>query len=258
MKKESSYKIYSNVLSEEKSSFLFKFLIKLIRSYDKNFGKKLNFKGWEDHKFNHELINIRKNNKKLFSAIYDSINESFNFLKVPFENKFIDIASDYLKVPKDNLTITCIQLRMDAPKDKRNVYRWHQDSAYTKLNISSTHGAILWIPLINTNRRNGTLVIKPGSQYSDIYCSERITNKKDLYSEQILVKKNFLNKYKSKHVNVKKNSALATYMGIFHKSGINNSRNIRFTIVVRFANIFKDDFIFRRKLRNINTELSSL
>jgi phage terminase large subunit len=91
MKKESSYKIYSNALSEEKSSFLFKFLIKLIRSYDKNFGKKLNFKGWEDHKFNQELINIRKNNKKLFSAIYDSINESFNFLKVPFENKFIDI-----------------------------------------------------------------------------------------------------------------------------------------------------------------------
>ena len=54
--------------------------------------------------------------------------------------------------------------RIDVPYDKRNVYGWHQDSAYDKLNSIPSNGALVWCPLINTNFRNGTIQLKPGSQ----------------------------------------------------------------------------------------------
>ena len=101
---------------------------------------------------------------------------------------------------------------------------------------------------MDTNEKNGTLMIKPGSQNSSYNCSARV-NKGDRYhSEQILVKKKYLKRYKSVSVNVKKNSALATYCGIFHKSGINSSDHIRFTIIVRYNNQFSKDFSLYRNL----------
>ena len=41
---------------------------------------------------------------------------------------------------------------MDFPNDKRNSYGWHQDNAYDEYNLSSKNGAVLWIPLIKTNK----------------------------------------------------------------------------------------------------------
>ena len=171
---------------------------------------------------------------------------------LPFENKLQKIAAEFLKIDEDKLGVRGVQFRIDVPSDKRNVYGWHQDNAYDNFNTNSKNGVIFWIPLINTSKYNGTLIIKPGSELSSSKCSFVKTKKSKFKSQQILVQNKFLNKYKTKHINVKKRQALLTYSGIFHKSGKNISKNIRFTIIMRYNNVFSKDFIYYRNLKNQN------
>ena len=145
---------------------------------------------------------------------------------------------------------------MDSPNDIKNSYGWHQDSAYDKFNFDSKNGAILWMPLVNTTRKNGTLVIKVGSENSNYNCSKLVKKGTKYKSKQILVDKKYLKKYRSKHVCVNKNNALVTFNGIFHKSGINSSDKFRFCIIVRYGNLFAKDFIFRRNLNQKHLQSS--
>ena len=64
------------------------------------------------------------------------------------------------------------------------------------------------------------------------------------------MKDKFVKKFPSKSVSVKKNCSLATYSGIFHKSGINTSDQIRFAILVRFNNQFSKDFLYFRNRKS--------
>ena len=166
------------------------------------------------------------------------------------ENKLSLIASNFLDIKEKFLSVRNAQLRIDPPKDKRNTYGWHQDNAYYDYNIESKNGAVLWIPLIDTNKKNGTLVVKMGSENSNILCSKKFKNKSEFNSEQILVKPHILNKYLDKHVDMKKNDALVIHGGTFHRSGQNDSKNVRFSIIVRFNKIFSRDFIYFRNQNN--------
>lgn len=245
-----NYKIYKNCLNTDSSRKIFKFVLKTCNFYCPTLFKKKDVykKTWLDKKFIDKMTLFRKKYKKRFSAMYDSVQISNEFQKILFNNNLDLIAEKFLKIKRDNLLVRGMQLRMDFPNDTRNSYSWHQDNAYDRYNLYSKNGVVLWLPLVDTNKQNGTLLIKPGSQNSSYNCSARV-DKGDRYnSEQILVKKKYLRKYKTESVDVKKNSALATYCGIFHKSGENLSNHIRFTIIVRYNNQFSKDFSLFRNL----------
>ena len=246
-----SYKIYKNCINNTNSKKIFNLVVKSCQFYCPSlFHKDENYKKtWLDKKFINKMIDFRKNYRERFSAMYDSIQTSNLFQKLLFLSNLDLIANKFLKVDTDKLMVRHMQLRMDFPNDKRNSYGWHQDNAYDECNLNSKNGAVLWIPLVNTNKKNGTLVVKIGSQNSSFKCSEKVKKGTKFSSEQILVKKKFLKKYKSKSINCSKNSALATYCGIFHKSGNNTSDHIRFTIIIRYNNQFSKDF---KHYRNIN------
>ena len=113
-------------------------------------------------------------------------------------NKLPLLASNFLKIKSDEMMMTS-QFRMDVPHDKRNVYNWHQDSAYYKLNSNPRNGAVLWMPLMNTNVNNGTIVIKPNSHVEEnVYVLKKKLTK--YVSPQLTVPNLFLKKYKSKNV----------------------------------------------------------
>ena len=245
-----SYKIYKNCISQENSKRIFNFVLKSCQFYCPSiFGKKEHYKKtWLDKKFIDKMLKFRKNYKKRFSAMYDSVQVSNQLQKIIFKSNLDMIANKFLDTDCDNLLVRGVQLRMDFPNDERNSYGWHQDNAYDEYNLNSKNGAVLWIPLMKTNQKNGTLVIKIGSEHSSFKCSEKIKKGSKYFSEQILVKKKFLKRFKSKSINCPKNSALATYCGVFHKSGTNKSDQIRFTIIVRYNNQFSKDFKFYRNL----------
>ena len=245
-----NYKIYKNIFSKKSSKKLFEFVQKSCCFYNPLlFSKKEIFKDqWLDKKFVNKMILFRKKYKSRFSAMYNSIQVSNQFQKIIFQSKLDSVAKIFLNINEDHLLIRGIQLIMDFPHDTRNSYGWHQDNAYDRYNLNSKNGIILWIPLVDTNEENGTLKIIPGSQYSSFNCSTKISKGSKYKSKQILVKKKFLKNKNQKSIDCKKNSALATYCGIFHKSGENISDHIRFTIIVRFNNQFSKDFLFYRQL----------
>ena len=246
-----SYKIYKKCISEKNSKKLFDFIIKSCQFYcPLVFKKKEDYKNtWLDKKFINKMLIFRKNYKERFSAMYNSIQLSNQFKKIIFNCNLDLIAEKFLDTSCDNFCNRDVQFRMDFPNDGRNSFGWHQDNAYDEYNLSSKNGAVLWIPLIKTNKKNGTLIVKKGSENSTFKFSKKIKKGTKFTSEQIIVKRKFLKKYKSKSVDCPKNSALTTYSGIFHKSGNNTSNHIRFTIVVRYNNQFSKDFKFYRNLR---------
>ena len=246
-----SHRIYKNSIKENTSNSLFKYILRVCNFYSpKIFDKQTYPKTWTDPEFVSRMMLLRKDKEK-FSSVYDSVQLSNELIKISFENNLQKIASNYLKINEKNLSIRVVQLRMDFPNDTRNSYNWHQDSAYDKFSLNSNNGVILWIPLIDTNKKNGTLVIKPGSEYSGFNCSKRVSKGDRFNSEQILVMPKYLKKYRSKHINLKKNNCLVTYSGIFHKSGINLSDHIRFTLIAKYNNQLSKDFVFyRRSLNN--------
>ena len=214
----------------------------------KYFGRK-KFLNFSDESLCKTLVNLKKNDREVFSNIYKTMQISNQILKVAYIKKVQKIASNYLKFSINNFATRNTQFRMDLPFDKENTYGWHQDNAYYNYNTSAKNGTVLWIPLVNANRSNGTLIIKPDSFNCDTSASSnKVTKKKNKFSsDQILVRENILKKFKNeKSVNVKKNNALVTSAGIFHRSGINNSKICRFVLVVRYNNIFSKDFIYKR------------
>lgn len=249
---KSGYKIFDKVISKKTSIHLFNIVNRLCQFYSPEiFNKKKYKNNWIDIEFNKKLINLRKKNRKVFAAIYDTLLKSNALNKFCYDNKFDIVAAKFLGVNKDYLTIRSCTLRMDVPNDRRNLYGWHQDSAYDNFNTSSTNGVVLWAPLINTSKKNGTLMVKPESQNEGNVCN--LTKKGGKYSSvQITASPKFLKKYKTKSVNVKKNSALATYSGIFHKSGDNSSNKVRFVFIVRFNKILSKDFIHFRNTHSIS------
>ena len=79
-----SYKIYKNCISEKNSRKIFDFVVKSCEFYCPSiFNKKENYKKtWLDKKFVSKMFEFRKNHKKRFSAMYDSIQTSNQLQKL--------------------------------------------------------------------------------------------------------------------------------------------------------------------------------
>lgn len=237
------YEIVNNYVKEKHSKEFFSSVVKVCKFYAQDFFPEKEYKNlWTDPKFSQNLIDLRNKERKKFASIYDTLLKS-NLLHIfCYKNKLDNLASKFLKVKKDEISVRNLTLRMDVPDDKKNIYGWHQDSAYDNFNLDPKNGIVLWTPLINTNKRNGTLQVMPGSHVEDNCCYLKKTGGK-FGSKQILVEKKYLDKYKSKSVEVKKNSCLVCLANLFHASGFNSSKQVRFVFIVRFNKILSKDFI---------------
>ena len=205
-------------------------------------------KSWDDQILHDILINLRIKDRDRFSLIYDLMQKNICLDFFCSSNNLAMIAANFLDIKKDEMMVTS-QFRMDTPTDKRNIYDWHQDSAYDKLNKIPTNGAVLWIPMIDTNQKNGTIIVKPKSQIEkNVY--ELKQKWKKYVSPQLTVPNSYLEKYKSTNISVKKGNILAMYPNLFHKSGNNTSKKIRITIIARFNKILTSDFtLFNKRLK---------
>ena len=110
MKTKSGYKIFGNVISKRTSAHLFHIVNKLCQFYSpKIFDNRKYKKNWEDKDFNERLIKLRKKNKKIFAAIYDTLLKSNALNKFCYSNKLDTIASKFLGVNKDYLKISFLR-----------------------------------------------------------------------------------------------------------------------------------------------------
>tara|TARA_B100000787_G_C16187073_1_gene295299 strand:- start:1318 stop:2073 length:756 start_codon:yes stop_codon:yes gene_type:complete len=246
MQLEKGYSLVKNSISQSSIDKFFKSFLKICKFYAPEYFKEKDYSNFECSKLNRDLIILREKNALKFSSIYEAI-WSANFLSNFYtSNNLAKIAAKFLNVKPDELCLRSPGFRMDVPHDTRNIYGWHQDSAYDKLNEIPSNGALVWCPLINTNFKNGTILLKPGSQ-----CEDNVSTMKkkgeDLVTKQIIVPNKFLKKYKTLSLSVKKNNCAVMNANVFHKSGYNSSNKVRFTFVVRFNKILTKDYLPFRK-----------
>jgi ectoine hydroxylase-related dioxygenase (phytanoyl-CoA dioxygenase family) len=193
------------------------------------------------------LSDLRKNSPKTFSAIYDTFLKSSAVRELIFKNNFHDQAAEFLECSAGELYVHGIMFRMDMPGDTRNVYDWHQDSAYDEVNSDPINGVIIWAPLVDTDVENGTLVVCPGSHVEPNHKNLAVEPAPGI-SRQITTPPEIVAKYKQLSVPVKAGSGLITYANIVHKSGNNSSSKCRFTIIVRFNRATTQDFFLLERL----------
>jgi len=209
--------------------------------------KKFNFKSWNDISLHNYLIRLRLKNKEKFSMIYGLMQQNSVLNEFCIENNFIGLSNNFLKNKEKNLTLR-FQFRMDPPTDRNNLYGWHQDSAYDNFNSKPSNGVILWVPLLDAHINAGALEVKPGSQIEKNRFFVKNKMKKYL-SPQLNVPKKYLKKYPTKIIPISKNSCLCMYANVFHKSGINQSKKVRFTIIARLNKLNSKDFYLYQKIK---------
>ena len=246
------YDIFEGNITSSKNKDLFKSLELFCKFYCPLLFNQSYNKFWTDRNFNNNMILLRKKNKYLFSAIYNSFAKSSALYNFCYSSNLHKLAGNLLGISGKSLGIRDPILRMDVPNDNRNTYDWHQDSAYSQLHTNPKNEVIFWIPLINTNTKNGTLIVKPKSHNVMGNVSYLKKRGGKLTSKQYIIEKKYLNKFQSKSIKVKANKILATYANLFHKSGNNSSDHVRFAIIVRFYKILSTDYIeYRKNLTNL-------
>ena len=138
--------------------------------------------------------------------------------------------------------------RMDAPKDKRNSLDWHQDSSYYEMTSPKFNSGVCWISITNNTKLNGTLQFLPGSHIKGFYYSKKNKSKQNVSEQNKLIVK----KKKIKNLNSNSGDVSFFHINMIHKSGVNTSKKIRFTIGCRFHdlkgsfNLGKEIYLYKK------------
>ncbi len=201
-------------------------------------------KPWNTNLFHEKLIELRKNDRDLFGAIYDSLKTSMSVTHLVTEGKVIQYAAEFLKTSVSDLAISEPMCRLDVPNDKRNNLGWHQEQSYFPQNRNGLNGLVCWIPLIDVTKEMGAIHISPKSFLEGPIKlhGDSDTKKDSLKSTQINVPEKLVEKYDDVTVPVNEGDAVFFNMLMFHKSGMNLSSKIRFAIQSRIHIATADDF----------------
>ena len=120
-------------------------------------------KPWNTNLFHEKLVELRKNDRESFGAIYDSLKTSLPVMGVVTEDKITRYAAEFLKTSVSDLAISEPMCRLDVPNDERNNLAWHQEQSYFPQNRNGLHGLVCWVPLIDVTKEMGAIHISPKS-----------------------------------------------------------------------------------------------
>lgn len=190
--------------------------------------------------YNQFLIDIYKKDKKIISYVYDTICYSQSFIRI-HSNYKIQKYINYLfsKKLSSPLYSNLNRVRMDFPKDKTTLYDWHQEVFFT---IPRSNMIQTWSPLINnTNSKNGTIRILPGSHKLGIP-EQKILKIKNRRTQITLIKR-ILKKFKPINLNAKVGDMIFFSGKLFHSSGNNSSKQVRYSMVGMYHDTQNKNFL---------------
>ena len=175
------------------------------------------------------LLDILKIDNKLIGELYDTVSYSSSFLKLVSDSDIEEYVRSLLELSKRNTIYSWThRVRIDAPKDERRTYGWHQEIFYT---IPETKFIQTWCPLIrDTTIENGTIEVCEGSHKEGI--AKQTWNEIEGRATQIIVNEEVVAKYKQKKIPMKKGEILFFDPHMFHRSGHNSTKDeVRFSLV---------------------------
>lgn len=242
---DKGFVVIKNLVDFDEHYLLLSGLVKILRKYDKKCSINIDkIESWDDDLLSESIIDFRNRHPSLFGAFYDTMQTNTVLQSLLIQEKIINVVGELFNQQPDSFSSTGYMLRIDTPKDERNTYDWHQDSAYYKQNKVGSHGCVAIMPLVNINPRNGSLIILEGSQNEETLEHEFYKSEKsDNASEKFTVPENILKKYTKVNLHANKGDVLFAQMNLIHKSGFNSSNKVRFTSGIRFHKTLVPDFL---------------
>jgi ectoine hydroxylase-related dioxygenase (phytanoyl-CoA dioxygenase family) len=154
-----------------------------------------------------------------------------------------------LGAKNNELSIAECMIRIDVPRDKENIAGWHQEISYLRNN-----GLVIWIPLSDITPDLGPLQVCPKSHHEGELA---VAQNKNLPSNVSTVsvdeiKPEYIAKYSIMDVEIKKGDVLFFNTELFHRSGVNTSKRIRFSCQIRHAINTAEDFVPFRVTKTYN------
>ena len=196
-------------------------------------------KPWNTKQFDLEIIKFRKKDPKTFTLFYDSLQNLTSLNILVSSSKLMKIAAELLNIKTYNLTSLGQQIRVDVPKDKKNILDWHQDWSYFPTCVTAL---TIWFPIVSMTEKIGFLDIlkkshlegNSNSDYSPKLLSSKEPNKtknikKYDITGQMQINSSIEKKYKCTKVRITKGDAVFFDTCLFHRSGKNISNKIRFS-----------------------------
>jgi len=189
--------------------------------------------------FDSTMESLEQKNHDLIASIYDTLFQCPSFLRI-VSNKdlthFSRLLLGNMDAPLYGYTNRC---RIDPPRDERRTYGWHQEVFYT---VPKGHYIQTWAPLIrNTTMQNGTIEVAVGSHKEEI--ANQTWNEENGRATQILIDKNIINKYEQKAVEMKLGELLLFSGYLAHRSGINTSKEHRYSLVGMYHDVSTKEFL---------------
>lgn len=202
---------------------------------------KINLK--KEIKNDQDIIKLyRSKNRKFWTGVYDIIKLDPLVYELSSQKEFVDIAKKLgLKNPSFG---TRPQVRIDMPNDPKFSFKSHQDYQF---NLGSKNSITIWIPLQTVTKNNGALQI---SKRSHLGLKNYLYGRKNKFNIDLeknvrkkVLKKDHYDlslddkKFNFESIDINIGEALVFSQFLVHKSGLNNSNNIRFTIQLRFTDL---------------------
>ena len=236
---KNGYVILKNFFSKKQIYELEKAIIKNAIKIIPN--KSINQLSVSDLKFNKELINLKKNDPKIFGSFYDSLQHNAKLYQMFSMQKISRVLKHLNNKGLEEFCLSNIGVRMDVPFDTRHKYSWHQDRAYYPQNRDGNKGMLIWAPISVLKKDIGPLKIKPKSHKLGFYYVKK--TKKKNYSPQYTLPKKKLSKFKTINLNIKPSDVAFINFHTYHASGSNISKKIRFAIQARYSDTTDQDFL---------------
>jgi len=192
------------------------------------------------------IMNLEEVDHSFVAEVYDTIFQCPSFLQIVSCKEMINPVKTILKnnnAPLYGYTNRC---RIDPPVDNRRTYGWHQEVFYT---IPESTLLQTWGPLIYpTTEENGTLSLAIGSHQEGI--ADQTWTEEEGRAVQIIVNEDIVSKYEQTTLEMNVGDLLIFSPKLFHKSGNNTSKNVRFSFVGQYHDVNSNGF----SAPNINFE----
>ena len=176
------------------------------------------------------LLKILKTDHKLIGEIYDSIAYCPPFLRLVGDINIEEISRELLEIKNYNTIYPTVpRILMQAPRDERRTYGWHQEIFY---NIPNTRFIQCYAPIIRDGTiANGTLEILSKSHKNGLL--NQTWNEPENRTAQVLINEDVVETYEKIQLPMKMGDLLFFDQHLVHRSGRNSTTDeIRFTLVI--------------------------
>jgi phytanoyl-CoA hydroxylase len=208
-----------------------------LRAKEKN--ESLCIEDYDDIEFHQGLMALEAIDHFFVADIYDSLAQTSAFKRLISKEETSDAINELMGKPLDSplYTYTC-RCRIDPPKDNRRTYGWHQEVFYS---IPESDFLQTWAPLvIPTNEGNGTIEVCVGSHKEGI--AKQTWNSIDGRATQIIVDDMVSQKYEQRRIDMTVGQMMIFDYRLFHQSGNNTSREVRYSLVGMYHDATKPSF----------------